>query len=553
MELGRTRGPSPACGTVSRSTPLNGAIGAPWRGALPTEDYADISVTVADSIGSTVATGIVAVRSTGGTRFVTTTLATIVANRPARPIGHRRRRARPISGQGLRRTERDDDFADERLDRPDHRYTDRGRNYRLEIEVAATTVGDPASLRCYRSSSNPALVIAPLALPNGMVDRAYPSGSKLSVSGGAAPYTWTVTGLPSGLTLAGDPAGTERPVAGAPTAASTGSVSVSVTDASGITVQASQPLMIAADLTVSTAAVPGKTYTNADIAGAVTSQGGNQPITYTATGLPNGISMSTAGVLSGQATITPQTVTVTYQATDGAGYATTATSDLRVIAPLAANTGQLLNTVAAGRQYRGSVAATGGIAPYSFSIATASQSPLPAYVALDPVTGLFNGAGVPAADGSVDLVVTIADSDGKTVAVPYTLTVSATAPVSVSVASTNTVATNGVAYSQQATASGGIAPYTWSLINAPAWLSISNTGLVSGTPTGGNAAVTFTIKATAGIFEGTRDVTVDVRAPLAIDVTGLPTTLTAGDTSQASLRSLGAATLRSPSTACPLP
>ncbi|NJC73911.1 ExeM/NucH family extracellular endonuclease [Planosporangium thailandense] len=52
----------------------------------------------------------------------------------------------------------------------------------------------------------------------------------LSASGGTAPYTWTATGLPSGLVLASDGV-----VSGTPAAAGTSSVTVTATDATGAT------------------------------------------------------------------------------------------------------------------------------------------------------------------------------------------------------------------------------------------------------------------------------------------------------------------------------
>jgi len=54
--------------------------------------------------------------------------------------------------------------------------------------------------------------------------------------------------------------------------------------------------------------------------------------------------------------------------------------------------------------------------------------------------------------------------------------------------------TVGTAVSLQLSASGGTAPYTWSATGLPAGLSISSSGLISGTPT---TATTYTVTATA--------------------------------------------------------
>jgi large repetitive protein len=61
-----------------------------------------------------------------------------------------------------------------------------------------------------------------------------------------------------------------------------------------------------------------------------------------------------------------------------------------------------------------------------------------------------------------------------------------TAPPALTVTTaTLSEATINVAYTQQLTASGGVAPYTWSVIagNLPAGITLSPAGLLAGTPT----------------------------------------------------------------------
>ncbi|MDP9848777.1 ExeM/NucH family extracellular endonuclease [Streptosporangium lutulentum] len=64
----------------------------------------------------------------------------------------------------------------------------------------------------------------------------------LRASGGTAPYTWTATGLPAGLTLSSD--GT---VSGTPTSAGTASVTVTATDSTGATGSATFRFQVAGD------------------------------------------------------------------------------------------------------------------------------------------------------------------------------------------------------------------------------------------------------------------------------------------------------------------
>lgn len=55
-------------------------------------------------------------------------------------------------------------------------------------------------------------------------------------------------------------------------------------------------------------------------------------------------------------------------------------------------------------------------------------------------------------------------------------------------------AVQGQAYNYQFTATGGTTPYTWSATSLPAGLSLSSSGLLSGTPSSaGSFSVTVTV------------------------------------------------------------
>ncbi|MCX7072751.1 MAG: Ig domain-containing protein [Gammaproteobacteria bacterium] len=75
-------------------------------------------------------------------------------------------------------------------------------------------------------------------------------------------------------------------------------------------------------------------------------------------------------------------------------------------------------------------------------------------------------------------------------------------PTPVLVSGTLPAATVGIAYSATLTASGGIAPYSWSAIGLPAGLSFSN-GAISGTPTVAGAS-TVTVDTADAIGQTTR-------------------------------------------------
>jgi Putative Ig domain/Domain of unknown function DUF11 len=108
-----------------------------------------------------------------------------------------------------------------------------------------------------------------------------------------------------------------------------------------------------------------------------------------------------------------------------------------------------------------------------------------------------------------------------------------TVPLSVPTASPPQ-ATAGIAYSQQLTAAGGTAPYTWTVTSGtlPAGLTLTSDGTITGTPvTAGTSA--FTVQATdsgnpAQTATGQLSLTVAAdKADLAVTVTG-PATVTAG-------------------------
>ncbi|MGK2951972.1 MAG: Ig domain-containing protein [Thiobacillus sp.] len=155
--------------------------------------------------------------------------------------------------------------------------------------------------------------------------------------------------------------------------------------------------------------------------------------------------------------------------------------------------------------------ATGGSAPYTWSLVTPGA--LPTGLSLN-TTGVISGTPFGGTSGTYNFVVQLKDAQGttlqKSMAIDYTaLTPVPTAPtIGVTTLSAGTV---GALYNSLVTASGGTAPYTWSVVDGtlPPGLSLSASGVVSGIPTAaGNYTFVLTV-AGAGL-SSSRSVTMTV-------------------------------------------
>jgi hypothetical protein len=141
---------------------------------------------------------------------------------------------------------------------------------------------------------------------------------------------------------------------------------------------------------------------------------------------------------------------------------------------------------AQGEAYSRQLTASGGTAPYTFSILVGS---LPAGLSLS-TGGLISGS--PTSAGVTTFTVQAIDNEGNGGVRQYSLSVLNITYLPATLPS----GTQASAYSQQLSVSGGTAPYTFSLIGSlPAGLSLSSTGLISGTPTT-NGTFSTSIRAT---------------------------------------------------------
>jgi hypothetical protein len=314
--------------------------------------------------------------------------------------------------------------------------------------------------------------------PAGTVGVAY--ASALQAAGGTAPYTWSVISgaLPTGLTLSS--AGT---ITGTPTAAGTFTSTAQVQDASGAKATLPLSIAISAAAPVLTLSSPPTATVNQPYTGPIPVSGGTAPYNCTIAmgSLPTGLTLGANCVITGTPTSTGVT-TVTVSATDsgspkgsGSGPVTiTVTSGGGALAASGAPPAGTVNM-----PYSAALTATGGTAPYTWTISSGS---LPAGLTLS------NGgviAGTPTAAGTSSFTATVTDAVNATASVKATITIGTGGATLTITTSTLPSGTVGVAYTATLGVTGGTSPYTCGIVSGslPAGLSFGAGCTVAGTPT----------------------------------------------------------------------
>ena len=129
-----------------------------------------------------------------------------------------------------------------------------------------------------------------------------------------------------------------------------------------------------------------------------------------------------------------------------------------------------------GSPYFQTLSAVGGATPYTWSIVSGA---LPAGLGLSN-TGAISGT--PTASGAFTFAVQVADSTGVTATQSFTVMLNSHLAITTTSLPGGTV---GVAYSQALTATGGAGGYIWTQASGtfPPDLTLSSTGVLSGTPT----------------------------------------------------------------------
>ena len=237
-----------------------------------------------------------------------------------------------------------------------------------------------------------------------------PYAGQISASGGTAPYTFSGSGLPDGLSLS-----LSGGISGTPGTAGKFSITATATDSKGVTGKGTFAITIApADLTIVTASLPDGVVGVAYSAGLAAS-GGLPPYTWTVGGLPDGLT-ATGPAISGTPTTAGKfTVNVTVKDSAQGSVAQSKSYSVTIApAPLTITTASAPNGTV-GTAYSASFAATGGIAPYTFS-----ATGLPAGLSMSTAGAI---TGTPTAAGAATIAVTVKDAAGSSASKSFAVTI----------------------------------------------------------------------------------------------------------------------------------
>ncbi len=246
--------------------------------------------------------------------------------------------------------------------------------------VTATSLADGTKARSATVGVSPALQLTTTSLAGATVNSAY--SATLQASGGVEPLTWSLSSgsLPNGLTLQPN----SGVLSGTPTAAGSFTFTAAVKDSSATPMTQTRSLNLqvisALALTITTSqltnASPNTNYT-----ATLHATGGVPPMTWSlASGaLPTGVVLGSAGVISGDPTISGD-FTFVVQVSDsdstqpGGPSTAQAQLTLTVVTPIEIGT-TVLPFGNQGVAYLAPIAASGGTAPYTWKVIVGSLGP----------------------------------------------------------------------------------------------------------------------------------------------------------------------------------
>jgi large repetitive protein len=266
-----------------------------------------------------------------------------------------------------------------------------------------------------------ALAITTAALSQGNTGASY--SDSIAVSGGVSPFVFSTTAgsLPTGISL---DAGSGK-FSGRPISAGSFTFTAAVTDNLGAQATKSLSITVAAGLTIPNCPTPAANVGQAYSA-VLVAQGGASPYVWSIGSgpLPPGLALDSPNAVIAGVPTTPGTSPYVLRVDDNAGNNVTRACSIQVNpAALAITSAASLPNALIGVAYSQTLAATGGVGPYSWSVASGA---LPPSFSLDP-GGVLSGTASTA--GTFNFTVQAADRSGTVARQNITLVVLAgTAP-----------------------------------------------------------------------------------------------------------------------------
>jgi hypothetical protein len=284
--------------------------------------------------------------------------------------------------------------------------------------LTATDANGVAGTKSYTLTINAAATLVPDTSFEQPV-AGVPYNQPLTISGGTSPYTFTLVSgtLPAGLTF--DAAtGT---ISGTATEAGTFPLVIEIRDANGDGITQSYRVVVAAPEIDVSIAMP-QAQAGEPFSSTVTVSGGTTPLIFTLAGtLPEGLTFDPeTGAISGTPT-EPGTFPITITATDANGFTQSASTTIAVSdtpPPVRIDIGDIALTSVRGEDYSATISASGGTAPYNFTVASGR---LPAGLTLDATTGTLSGTATDI--GTFGFVISVEDSAGNRGERSFTLTI----------------------------------------------------------------------------------------------------------------------------------
>ena len=342
--------------------------------------------------------------------------------------------------------------------------------------------------------------------------------SSTIASGGSPPYIWNVSAgsLPAGLSLDQN----SGVIAGTPSQPGSVQFTVEVRDSANHAASRQCSIDVAAPLTISGSGLSAGS-SSLSYSDSIAVSGGIAPFVWatTAGALPPGLSLNpTSGHISGVPLVVG-TFPFTAKVIDGMGGQ--ATKDLSIVIAQGLTIPDCPNPAAIiGLNYSALLTAAGGTLPYQWRV---DSGTLPPGLLLSSEQAAINGT--PLQSGLSTYVLRVDDASGKSSTRLCSIQVNPPGLIITSSASLSSGVV-GSGYSQTLTASGGLAPYSWSITTsgAPPGISLDATGVLAGVP-GASGTFTFTVQATDQGNNVVRQIVtlaILAGAPPTIRITGLP-------------------------------